>query len=334
MKKPKSIFCLGENGSSRIYNKAAIAELQELTENDGRIVTAQMILESPAKYADVEIILSGWGAPKMTEELLDALPSLKAFLYGAGSVRYIVDDAFWKRNILLTSAYKANAVPVAEYTTASIVFSLKKAWQHSRALHAGINPGATLQTPGVYIGSRVGIISLGAIGQLVCEKLSHFDIDVLAYDPFADDAVFEECAAKRIDDLKTLFSTCDVVSLHAPWLPETEGIITRDLLRSMPKGGTFINTSRGAIVDESSMIQVLQERSDLFAIIDVITDEPGYEKSPLATLPNVFLTPHIAGSTGNECHRMGAMVVEECRNFLSGLPPVTPVTQESIQRMA
>lgn len=334
MKRPKSIFLLPENTYRMIYSDAIIGELCRLTENAGRVSDAASILAAPEKFAEIEIVFSGWGAPHMSPELLDALPRLKALLYGAGSVRAMVNEHFWQRGIRLTSAYQANAVPVAEYTVASIIFCLKKAFQFSRALHDGGKGGQGLEIPGVYLGSKVGVISLGAIGQLVCRKLKEFDLDVVAYDPFASDAVFTECAAKKVVSLEQIFSECDVVTLHAPWLPETEGMITGELLRRMPKGAAFINTSRGAVVAEAEMIEVLEERADLFAVIDVITKEPGYEKSPLARLPNVFLTPHIAGSKGRECHRMGRFVLEECQRFLANEPARTPVTRENIARMA
>jgi len=332
--KPQSIFLLEQELFPIIYNATAITEIRELTNNDGRVHTASEIIEAAERFQEVEIIFSGWGAPVMDEALLTALPRLKAFFYGAGSVRGIVTEAFWQRDILLTSSYQANAIPVAEFSVASIVMALKHTWRLARRLRAGINGRTLREMPGVYHGSTVGIISLGAIGRTVCERLKAFDLDVLAYDPFASDAVFAAHGAHRADSLEVLFSECEVVSLHAPNLPETRHMITGPLLRSLPKNATFINTSRGAVVDEEAMIAVLCERPDLFAVIDVITDESDYTASPLAQLENVFLTPHIAGSGGRECHRMGEYAVEECRRHLKGQEPVTPVTRESIQRMA
>lgn len=332
--KPKSIFLLNSSLQRTIYNDAALQKISALTVNDGKVHESAEILAHPEDYADVEIIFSGWGCPKMEVELLEALPNVKALFYGAGSIKGLATDAFWNRNILLTSAYTANAVPVSEFTVASVIFALKKAWVFNREIRQGNPEFRAVKVPGVYHGSAVGIVSLGAIGQLVCKKLSQMDVDVFAFDPYASDALFEECGATRVDSLQALFSTCQVVSLHAPWLPQTEDMITGELLRSMPEGATFINTSRGRIVVEAEMIEVLKERPDLFAVIDVITDESDYRASPLAQLPNTFLTPHIAGSTGLECHRMGALAVEECERYLKGEPPVVPVTRESAEKMA
>jgi len=334
MSKSRSLFLLNDVNFRHIYSPSDVAKIQDLTTNDGLTTSAEEILSDPQAYQDVEIIFSGWSVPKMEADLLNALPNLKAFFYGAGSVRNLVTDAFWKRDILLTSAYKANAVPVAEFTVASVIFGLKQAWTCNRILKSGVDRSDSPNIAGVYFGSKVGVISLGAIGQLVCEKLHHLDLDVLAYDPFADSSVFERCGAQKVDSLDALFAECDVVSLHAPWLPQTEDLIRGEHLRQFKEGATFINTSRGAIVHEQEMVEVLQERPDLFAVIDVIQDESTYHCAALTGLPNVFLTPHIAGSKGRECHRMGAMAVEECRRYLSGEPPITPVTEANMALMA
>ena len=111
-------------------------------------------------------------------------------------------------------------------------------------------------------------------------------------------------------------------------------MITGEHFAMMKEDATFINTSRGAIVDELSMITVLQERSDLSVLLDVTYPEPPAEGSPLYTLPNVYLTPHIAGSMGGECRRMGQYAIDECRRYLLGEPLQWQVTKELAARMA
>ena len=134
--------------------------------------------------------------------------------------------------------------------------------------------------------------------------------------------------------LEELFCTCDVVSLHTPNLPQTRGMITGGLLRSMKPGATFVNTARGAVVREAEMVEVLRERPDLWALLDVTDPEPPVEGSPLYSLPNVLLTPHIAGSLGPECRRMGRYMVDELRRYLAGEKLRWQVTKESVERMA
>jgi len=125
-----------------------------------------------------------------------------------------------------------------------------------------------------------------------------------------------------------------VVSLHTPWLPETVGMVTGAHLRSMKTDATFINTARGAIVREAEMIAALQERPDLTAVLDVTYPEPPEAGSPLYTLPNVILTPHIAGSMGRECQRMGRLMVDEFERYRAGEPLRWAISQEQAAVMA
>ena len=335
MNQPVSIYLLSPEKIDAIYNAAAQHEIAQLTQNDGRIHTDEIIRRNPEAYREVEVIFSGWGAPVFNAELLSGLPNLKAIFYGAGTVKSWTTDALWDRDILVTSAFEANAVPVAEYTVAAMVMGLKKAWTYSRNLADGIRRDRAKDFAiGVFDGSQVGIISLGAVGRRVCQMLQDYNVEIVAYDPFVADSVFEELRVARVDTLDQLFRSSDVVSLHAPSLPSTAGLITKAHFQAMLEGATFINTARGAIVDEAGMIEVLQARPDLFAVIDVITDEARYHRCDLTKMENVFLTPHIAGSLGRECHRMGLVAVEECRRYLAGKPPIAQVTRSSIALMA
>ncbi|WP_309397923.1 hydroxyacid dehydrogenase [Cerasicoccus maritimus] len=334
MSKPRSIFLLSESAFQKIYSKASINEVCAITHNKGRLYSEKEILQTPSEFEDVEIIFGGWGTPVLNETLMEKLPALKALFYGAGSINYIVTEAFWKRNILITSAYRQNAVPVAQYTLASIIYALKKAWKFHQQLKKGVNGFNIDAAPGAYKGSKVGIVSLGAIGQLVCRTLTQLEVDILAYDPYVHDSVFEKCGATCVPSIEELFETCNVVSIHTPLLKETRGMINRNLLERMPEDACFINTSRGAVVNESDLLELLTKRSDLYAIIDVLTDEKSYHQSPFNQLPNVFITPHIAGSTGNECLRMGEAAVEECHRFLNGDVPHVAISREQSLVMA
>lgn len=283
--------------------------------------------------AACEIVFSTWGLPVLDAALLDRMPNLKAIFYAAGSVRAAVTPDFWERDIRITSAFMANAQPVAEFTLAQIILALKQTWQQAMFIRTNLKFERSPRIAGAYYGSTVGIISLGAIGRLVCKLLKHLEVDVLAYDPYVDDKVFAEMGVQKAG-LMQIFEQCDVVSLHTPWLPSTEGMIQEKHFRAMKEGASFINTSRGAVVDEPAMIRVLQERPDIFAMLDVTHPEPPKDDSPLFTLQNVMLTPHIAGSMGRECHRMARLAIEECKRYLNGEPALYPVTAENIKRMA
>ncbi len=243
-------------------------------------------------------------------------------------------DALWDRGILITSAYAANAVPVSEYALSQILFCLKHGWQLVFKLkrdHA-YPARESITAPGVY-GSTVGLISLGMVGRLVCERLKPFDVKVIACDPFATAA---DAAALNVElcGLDDLFRRSDVVSLHTPWLKETEGMIAGRHFEMMKPGAAFINTARGAVVREGEMIDVLQRRADLFAVLDVTHPEPPAPDSPLFTLPNVVVTPHIAGSMNDECHRQGRYMVDELRRYARGEPLKWGITREKARTLA
>jgi phosphoglycerate dehydrogenase-like enzyme len=288
--------------------------------------------ERASNLAAAKHILATWGMPKMDKEFLEAAPALEAVFYGAGSVKGFATEESYERGISISSAWAANAIPVAEFTVGSILLGLKRVWEHARLYRERREKSARLEVAGGYL-SRVGLVSLGAIGKLVARKLSAFELNLCAFDPYVDAETAQELGVSTVP-LPDLFAACDVVSIHTPWLPETEGLITGELVASMKTGATLINTSRGAVIDEPGLFTVLAARTDLTAILDVTHPEPPKPDSPLFTLPNVILTPHIAGSMGPEIARMGRWMVDELSRKLSGQPLKHSVSREMLARMA
>jgi phosphoglycerate dehydrogenase-like enzyme len=187
--------------------------------------------------------------------------------------------------------------------------------------------------PGAY-GTTVGIISLGMVGRQVCRMLKNLAVRIIAYDPYVTPEQAKQAGAESLCSLEEIFSAADVVSLHAPWIAETENMVRGDHFRLMKTGASFINVARGAVVHEKEMIESLKKRPDIQAILDVVHPEPPLSGSPLYDLPNVFLTPHIAGSLGDECRRMGQFMIEECKRYLSGEPLRWEITRERFPYLA
>ena len=328
----KGLFLLGTKVYDQIYGKPERAAIADLVDIIAPPQTAESVRESPSVLADVDVIFSGWGMAKLDEAFLAAAPNLKVIFYGAGSIKGFATDAAWERGIVITSAYAANAIPVAEYTLAAILFSLKHAWYYILgAKQAGAYPPRK-PVPGGY-GSTVGLISLGMIGRMVAERLKTYDLHVIAYDPYVNTEAGAALGVEMVA-LDEIFRRADIVSLHTPLLPETVGMITGAHLGAMKPGATFINTARGAVVREQEMITVLQQRPDLYAVLDVTYPEPPEPGSPLYTLPNVLLTPHIAGSLDAECRRMGQYMVQELRRYIAGEPLKWSITRERAKIMA
>jgi phosphoglycerate dehydrogenase-like enzyme len=329
---PKALYVLDGEAYEKIYGEEEREAVAELADVYAPLQTQDSVAKNPRVLAEAEVILSGWGAPTMDDAFLAAAPNLRAVLYGAGSIRRMATPALWERGIRITSAYAANAVPVSEYTLAAILFSLKRGWHFAFSARRENALSGQGQVPGAY-GSTVGLVSLGMVGRLVRERLRPFDLRVVAYDPYLTS---EEACVLGVDlmSLEELFESSDVVSLHAPLLSATEGMILGFHFASMKRNATFINTSRGAIVLEAEMVEVLKERPDLWAVLDVTHPEPPEPGSRLYDLPNVVLTPHIAGSQGSECRRMGRLVVDELRRYVAGEPLEYEITRDRAVLMA
>lgn len=335
MSKLKGIFVLGEEHSEAIYPPELRGEISELVEIFWPPLTREEAEEKPELLRDVEVLFSGWGAPCLDETFLRNCPNLKVVFYGAGSVKGLVTESFWERRILLVNARVANARSVAEFTLSQILFGLKHGWRMVRQTRQGkgwLKETKEVATPGNY-GTVVGLISLGAVGRCVMELLQQFDHKRVVCDPYIAEEEIRRLGAEP-SSLEELFRVSDFVSLHTPRLEETLGMIRGHHFAAMKEGATFLNTARGAVVNEPEMIEVLQCRPDLTAILDVTWPEPPSGTSPLYTMGNVVVTPHVAGVYQSECRRMGEMMLVELRRYLEGRPLKWAVTREDLLRMA
>ncbi len=326
-------------GMGGMWNHVFTAEQQgrlgEMVEFYAPPQTAEMVQANPEILREADVVIGAWGMPKLDAAMLAHAPRLKGVFYAGGTIRGFVSDAFWERGLIVTSAWAMNAVPVAEYTVAQIVLSMKQTWMHMRRMHGakGTERPGRLPMAGVMPTSTVGLISLGMIGQRVARMLQAYELKVVAYDPFVKPEVARELKVELVG-LEELFGRSDVVSLHTPWLPQTVGMITGAHFAAMKKGATFINTSRGAIVREAEMIEVLRQRPDLVAVLDVTYPEPPEAGSALYELGNVFLTPHVAGSCESESKRMGESAIGELGRFLRGERLEWSVSREKAAMLA
>ena len=329
--KTTALFLLDEFHVPNVYGPTERKRLEALIQTPFRFLTEHTILDESHDLSEVEIIFSGWNMPLCDEKFLDRLPKLKAIFYAAGTVRVFVTDALWRREILVTSSNSALSFSVAEFTLAQILLSLKWTWRHAadtRAARRMIHH----TPPGTY-DSVVGLVSVGTVAKKLLSLMRSFHFQVVAYDPFLSKQSARELGVELVS-LEDIFEISDVVSLHTPWLPETEGMIRGHHLNRMKPGATFINTARGAVVNEPEMIEILKRRPDLYALLDVTWPEPPVPSSPLYDLPNVILTPHIAGALGTECRRLGAMAVDEFERYLNGKPLRGQIREEMMTAIA
>jgi phosphoglycerate dehydrogenase-like enzyme len=330
MRSLRGIYILNEDAYRKIYGPNQRQSIEQHVEIVGPPQTRTTIFANLGMLAEVEVIFSGWGAPVFDDEFLDAAPKLRAIFYGSGTVGYCMTPAVWSRGVVVTSANAANAIPVAEYILANILLSLKRTRRLSdqvcreRAFVSGD------EVPGCY-GTTIGLISLGDTARALLKMLRMFDVFIIAYDPFVREEEAHQLGVERVG-LEELFLRSDVISLNTPLLDETTGMITGRHLETMKPEATFINIARGEIVRENELIEVALRRPDLEFVLDVTAPEPPDKDSPLYVLPNVVLTPHIAGSQGRECERLGQYMVEELQRFVRGEPLKWLVTPETAAR--
>ena len=328
-----ALFGTNQNQFSKVYTPEVLAKLGELGELSDKI-NRKNLRENKEFLCDCEIAFSTWGMPEFTkEEIREYMPNLKAVFYSAGTVQYFARP-FLESGVKVYSAFAANAVPVAEYTFAQISLASKGFFQSAKNYRLLFPRAHIIGNASVgNFGCKVGLVGLGAIGQMVAERLKALDVEVYAYDPFVSKEKAESLGVTLID-LETLFSTCDVISNHLANKPELENIFSYKLFKRMKKRSTFINTGRGAQVAEYSLALSLILHPSRTFVGDVLKREFFPYINPLFWCHNAILTPHIAGSTGKEPQRMAYYMMEELERFLKGEDTKYEVTLEALEKMA
>ena len=285
--------------------------------------------------SSVEVLITSWGCSRIDAEALAQMPRLKLIAHLAGSVKGFLDDQVWHNGITVTNAVAANAVPVAEYTLAAIIFANKRVFQLNRfylTRHENRAPWSK-EAPDVgNYGKTVGIVGASHVGQLVMHYLQGFDLKVLLYDPFVAPLASREMGAMKVG-LAELLSQSDVVSLHSPLLKDTRNMIGTRELALIKDGATLINTARGGLVDHRALERELVQ-GRLHAVLDTTDPEVLPDHSPLYELPNVFLTPHIAGSLGLETQRLADYIVDEVERFSKGAELKHIVRRDQLAHLA
>ncbi|MEU9780986.1 hydroxyacid dehydrogenase [Streptomyces phaeochromogenes] len=332
--RPAALFAMTAENVPQIFPPDVLARLGNAVEIDPTL-TAENFTDPRVReaLADTEILITGWGCPHIDEAVLAAAPRLRAILHAAGSVKGLTSPAVWERGITVSSAAGANALPVAEYTLAMILLAGKDLFaQRDRLRAQRAFPYGEIM-PGIgNFGRRVGVVGASRIGRRLIELLHPFDLRVTLADPYVDAT---EAAALGVPllPLDDLLATSDIVTVHAPQTPETHHLIGSRELALMPAGSVLVNTARGALLDHDALVEELRANR-LSAILDVTDPEPLPVDSPLFDLPNAFITPHLAGSQGNEVARLGLAVTEEAERLLSGRELAHAIDHAVLERTA
>jgi phosphoglycerate dehydrogenase-like enzyme len=302
-----------------VYGAQRIAHLGSLCRLHPERLTLADFRQRREALRDTEVIFSCWGMPQLSAEDLDALPSLRAVFYAGGSVRHFAGPLL-ERSIVVCNAAEANSVPVAEFCLAQILLSCKGAYRNSQTCRLGTWQQSAMSVGhGVY-GETVALLGIGSISRHLLRLLEPFHLHIIAVSNYLGDEEAQDLGIDRLVDIPTAFREAYVVSNHLADHPGNRGVLGRELFASMRAGATFINTGRGAQVDEAALVSVLGARPDLTALLDVQHPEPPDAESPLFGLPNVHLTSHIAGSANDEVRRMADSMIDEFQRWRSGSP--------------
>ncbi len=334
-RRPRAALAMAERSARQVLGPASLDRLIDLLDLDPGLVIDDFTTPGARRaLADTELLVTGWGCPPLDRRTLDAAPRLRAVVHTAGTVRHHITDACWERGIAVSSAAAANALPVAEYTVAMILLSNKRVLDIARDYRAErrtIDWNERYPDAGNYR-RTVGILSASAIGRRVIELLRPYDLDLLLYDPYVTAQEAKELGARPVP-LRELFAGSDVISVHTPLLPATQGLVSRELLAAMPDGATLINTARGAVVDQEALTEeVVAGR--IRAVLDVTVPELLPATSPLYDCDNALITPHIAGSKSGELRRLADLAIGEIEHYVTGRPFAHPVRPEILDRSA
>lgn len=331
-----SLFIGNESSIKRVYSAPIIQALEkEAGLNSKVIIDSDNIAEFKSLTKEAEYLFSTWGMPKMTEQqIADCFPNLKALFYAAGSVQTFARP-FLERGVRVFSAWGANAVPVAEYTVSQILLA-NKGFFAATAIGSREDFAKAMQFASAFPGNydcKVGIIGAGMIGKLVIQMLQSHNLEIMVYDPFLSDEKAMQMGVIKCP-LDVLFSECQTISNHLANNSETVGMLNYELFSKMMDCSTFINTGRGAQVIEDDLVKILTEKPGITAILDVTYPEPPDDGHAFYKLPNVILTPHIAGSTGHEIIRMAEYMLDEFRILQADKPVRFEVTLKMLETMA
>jgi D-3-phosphoglycerate dehydrogenase len=295
-------------------------------------------LKTELEAAVGEVIYNPTGKPLSSAEVASLLPGVDGYIAGLDEIdrpalekadrlkviaRYGVGvdrvdlEAARERGILVTNTPGANSSSVAELALALMLALARQLPAAAAATKAGRWP----RLAGIAIeGKTVGIVGLGAIGQLLARRLGGFDCRILAYEP-QPDMVFVHANQVELVSMQELLGQSDFISLHLPLLPATRCLVNQEFLEQMKPGACLINTSRGEVIDEEALFMALQSGHLRGAGLDAFIIEPPDPANPLLVLPQVIATPHLGAQTDAATSNMGWLALQDCLTVLRGEVP-------------
>ena len=291
--------------------------------------------ELAAAIGDCDVYISGWGSPALTPDVLAAAPRLRLLTHLCGTVVPFVTPEMWEKGIRVISGNRYFADSVAEGAVAYMLAALRDIPGYSRNLkeNGQWKTVATFHNRGLR-DRTVGVVSYGTIARRLVSLLHPFGVKLKVYDivPVPEEDL-RKYDMEQVS-LEEIFSDCDIITLHTAGMPETRHMIDGRLLSLIKEGALFVNTARGMLVDEAALCRELAT-GRFSAVLDVFEKEPPAPDSPLFSLPNVLMMPHMAGPTVDRRQVITRDLVRESAAFIdSGAPLEHEVTRAVAERMS
>jgi phosphoglycerate dehydrogenase-like enzyme len=330
-----------KDGSDRleyVYKKGRREKFKKELEILGETVTENNLNEHKDFLRETEVIITTWEFVPFTDaQITEYFPKLRLVLYAAGSVQGFARP-FLNRGIRVVSAWSAMAITVAEFTASVVLLANKGYFQVlPKFKNEGFNAAKNMccnNYPGNFE-NRVGILGVGMIGSMVTRRLKESDLEILAYDPYMSDEKADSLGVKKVS-IEEVFSSCSTVTNHIANNPQTKGMLDYCLFSLMGDYTCFVNTGRGATVTEPDLIRALKENPTRAAFLDVTYPEPVPQDHEFLKMPNVFLSPHIAGAAGSshEVLRLADYMFDELKRFKKKKKLLYEVTIPMLETMA
>ena len=287
-----------------------------------------------SQIGDCENYVTLWGSPRLDSEILKSAPNLKLLTHLGGTVVPFVSEEMWERGIKVISANDYFAESVAEGTLAYILCALRDIPKYSRDLKERKQWKTSLSYTAGLMGKTIGLVSYGMIAKKLVRILSQFKVNIMVYDvkPLPKQDVLQYGLIEA--SLETIFSECDIISLHTPLFDATYHLIDETLLAKIKEGALFVNTSRGAVVDQKALERELAKER-FRAVLDVYEKEPPEENCPLFDLQNVMMIPHMAGPTVDMRSYITRQLLLEAAGYIDNNKPlVHEITREMAATMS
>jgi len=341
MRKVRILVCIPGSFLDDFFSPAARSELLSLGDvmvrTDLRAPHDNEAYNALIREFRPEILVTGWGTPRLKAETVLEVPELKYMCHVTGSIRANIEKAAMAvqrsdRPALLVSNWgPAGARPVAEGAMMMLLAGLRNAWPIQKAMHQEKGWPRHLAGKSLF-GLKVGMHGLGIIAQEQVKLMQPWQPKISAYSPHVPDEVFTQLGVRRVTSLKALYAENEAVCIHASKTPENFHIVNAEILRAMPDGALLVNTARGAIIDEDALIAELKT-GRISAALDVFEKEPLPPDSPLRGLDNCLLFPHVAGTTPSHSGGIADYALANLKRYLSGEPVKSVIPPERYDLM-